>query len=134
MTDKTVTAADDPRERDTLPGAEAPAPSALQLAVRQAVGEALAPVGRFLDERSQLMLDVVADAAEARAHVRIAVRTVRLTAWLGVLVLLTCGFSLWQVLDAERDDRRRSVTMQEGRRDTAVETINAHTDAVCRRR
>lgn len=125
---------------DTLPGidaaqtdaAAATEPSALQLAVRQAVREALAPVGRFLDERSQLMLDVVADAAEARVQVKAAVRTVRLTAWLGVLVLLACAASVWQVLDAERVDRRRSVEMQEGRRDTAVEMINAHTDRVCR--
>ena len=122
-------------DRDTLPGAEpVTEPDPLKGAVRQAVRESLAPVGRFLDERSQLMLEVVADAAEARAQVRAAVRTVRLTAWLGVLVVLAAGFSVWQVLDAERLDRRRATETGEQRRDSAVERINAHTDIICRAR
>ncbi len=125
---------DDPRERDTLPGSEQTEPAPLQALVRQAVGEALAPIGRFLDERSQLMLDVVADAAEARAQVRSAVRTIKITVWLKVALVLGAAVAVTVVLDAERKDRRRAVEMQEGRRDTAVESINAHTDAVCRRR
>ncbi len=122
------------RERETLPGADDTERSPLQLAVRQAVGEALAPVGRFLDERSQLMLDVVADASEARAQVRSAVRTIKVTLWLKVAIVLGASVAVSMVLDADRRDRRRAVEMQEGRRDTAVDSINAHTDAVCRRR
>lgn len=119
-----------------LPSGEEPAtePTPLQNAVRQAVSEALAPVGRFLDDRSQLMLDVVADAAEARVQVKAAVRTVRRTAWLGVLVLLACGWSVWFVLDQERQDRIRAAEAGERRRDNAVDRINAHTDIVCRAR
>jgi hypothetical protein len=119
-------------DRDTLPGTEpATEPTPLAAAVRQAVGDALAPVGRFLDERSQLMLDVVADAAEARVQVKAAVHTVRVTAWLSVLVLLACSVLVWQVLDAERRDRRDAINIQEARRDAAVDRINAHTDRVC---
>jgi hypothetical protein len=122
-------------ERDTLPGTDASAPTArnpLDLAVRQAIAEALAPFGQFMAERSQLMLDVVADAAEARAQVRSAVRMIKVTVWVKVAIVLGASLAVNLVLDGERQDRRRAVEMQEGRRDTAVDLINAHIDRVCR--
>lgn len=130
------------RERqDTLPGVplpdgEPPTPlkDELQELVRQAVAEAFKPYGEMWTRRAQDMLEVLAEATHSRVQVRSSVRIVKAMSCLVVLILFGAAVSLFVVLDAERGDRRRAVQMQEGRRDSAVEQIDAHVDAVCGRR
>lgn len=119
--------------RDTLPGSEEvpTEPRPLEIAVRQAVSEALAPVREMWNQRSQDMLDVIAHTSESQVQIRVGVRTMRRAAWAGVMVLLFTGFALWRSAQDEREERIRAIDRGELRRSVAVGEINAHTSRVC---
>ena len=87
-------------DRDGMP------PTALQRAVREAVVAQLKPVADAWDARSRDMLDVLAEASDAKQQVRSAARTIKLAGWIGVAALLASGFSIWWVLERERETRR----------------------------
>lgn len=85
---------------------ETPPLTAMQRAVRDAVAEQLAPVANAWDARSRDMLDVLAEASDAKQQVRRAARTIKLAGWIAVAGVLLSGFSIWRVLEQERIDRR----------------------------
>lgn len=120
-------------ERDTLPGSEdvPTEPRPLELHVRQAVQEALAPVREMWDQRSQDMLDVIAHSTAAQVEVHSGVRTMRRAAWAGVMVLLFTGFALWASNDAERQERDRREQQMGLHRAMMIGEINAFTSRVC---
>lgn len=102
---------------------EQPPLTAMQRAVRDAVAEQLAPVAAAWDARSRDMLDVLAEASDAKAQVRSAARTIKVAAWIGVAALLLSGFSIWRVLEQERLDRRVFREQEQVRRLEAAQLI-----------
>ena len=97
------------------PGDPTSTRTTLASVVDAAVQRELGPVRQLWEARSQDMLDVLADAAEARAHVRAATQTIRLAAWLGVLALVTATLGIWLVLDRERIERRVARQLDDAR-------------------
>lgn len=108
---------DDGDDRDGMP------PTALQRAVREAVVAQLKPVAEAWDARSRDMLDVLAEASDAKQQVRSAARTIKVAGWIGVAALLLSGFSIWRVLDQERLDRRVFREQEQVRRLEAAQLI-----------
>jgi hypothetical protein len=75
-------------------------------AVRAELGAQMKPILDAWDQRSRDMLDVLREAADAKAQVRSASRAIKIAGWLGVASLLVSGLLIWQVLEGERTDRR----------------------------
>lgn len=100
-----------------------PPPTTLQRALRDALDEQLAPVIKTWDARTRDMLDVLAEASDAKQQVRSAARTIKLAAWIGVAVVLLSGFSIWRVLEQERLDRRVFREQEQVRRLEAAQLI-----------
>lgn len=98
---------------------EVPPPTPLQRAVR----EALEPVVKAWDERSKDMLDVLAEASDAKHQVRRAVRTIERVSWLGLGILLVTAYSLWLVLERERTARREFRETEQVRRLEAAQMV-----------
>ena len=99
-------------------------------AVRLELGAQMAPILDAWDKRSRDMLDVLREAADAKAQVRSASRTIKLAGWLGVASLLVSGLLIWQVLERERSERRSFRESEQLRRLEAAQLIidAAHED------
>src|SRR5262245_61972145 len=108
---------------DTDADAEVPPATPLQHALREALDEQLAPVLETWDARTRDMLDVLAEASDAKQQVRSAARTIKLAGWIGVAGLLLSGFAIWRVLEQERLDRRVFREQEQVRRLEAAQLI-----------
>lgn len=112
---------------DTLHGV--PVPTEIQL--RQAIEAAFEPIGKAWDQRSQDMLDVLADSSLARAEVRRGVGTIRIAAMLGVLAILASGLAIWTTLERDRADRRLYRQLDDQARAAAVVELSRRLVSVC---
>lgn len=104
---------------------ETPPLTAMQRAVRDAVAAQLAPVAEAWDARSRDMLDVLAEASDAKQQVRSAARVIKVAGWIAVAGVLLSGFSIWRVLEQERLDRRVFREQEAVRRLEAAQLIIA---------
>lgn len=94
-------------------------------AVRVELAAQMKPILDAWDRRSQDMLAVLSEAADAKHQVRSASRTIKLAGWLGVLSLVVSGVMIWQVLERERSDRRAFREAEAVRRLDAAQMIIA---------